>query len=180
MPFPKLPFPKLHAGRDVGRRSIVDPKEFWANALYLARLSNGGLGIENVDVSDGLPLSVFERQNASVPVHFELSVWPDIWFSSWMPLMVMPVDYSSLKSIAVSSPAGIPGNQRFLANLSPSSDHTRIIATLDSLHTGFDDFVVTPENGGGGEGSPTGTIDLQIVCGSCAGITLNFEVPLVP
>jgi len=71
MPLPRLPFPNFYTGSQYKGRSIVDPKEFWANVLHLARLINGGLGVENLAYSAGIAPTNLERPKSSTLLFFD-------------------------------------------------------------------------------------------------------------
>ena len=90
MPLPRLPFPSFYTGGHYSGRSIVDPKEFWANCLYLARMINGGLGVENVVRSAGISPSHLERPYSSMMIYLDLDSAKG--FAAAEPLIKIPME----------------------------------------------------------------------------------------
>lgn len=166
MPRPRLPFPAFYPGSHRGSKQIADPKEFWANVLYLARLVNGGLGVENL--REGIRTTKLERSRASFTVLLDIDTESD-WNPSSDPsgeLLIGVQDAMILSSVTVlqTSP------EQFRAVLYNSATDGEM-ATLDSLNrassftvNSFDEAVFVEGHGP----------KLDVVNGWCKGILLEF------
>lgn len=143
----------------------MDPREFWANVLYLARLINGGLGVENLETFPPLPPASFECPNSSMAIVFSLYSGQLTWQNP-EPLLKMPFDAKvSCVSVLGASPD-------FLADLKCGSESMTQLRPVDVVQYGVTNFFVDSLQQ---RNAPAGsTLFLDVASGDSKGLVLDL------